>query len=96
MELLKIWEDWARKNGYISLTQDGIIKTMVTEFCKHLESIPVEKRVSPTELTFTLGEVEDACNIYHSKALIDRLITGDKIDYKKHFDKVIEIVKQKR
>lgn len=42
MELLKIWEEWARKNGYTSLTQDGIIKTMVTEFCKHLESIPMQ------------------------------------------------------
>lgn len=45
MELIKVWEDWAKKNGYTSLTQDGIIKTMMSEFCKHLESIPMQAGV---------------------------------------------------
>lgn len=61
MELLKIWEDWAKKNGYTSLTQSGIIKTMVTEFCKHLESIPMQLPVKPANgdnkfQEFYLGE----------------------------------------
>lgn len=60
------------------------------------KAIQVQAPVSPTEPTFTLSEVEDACNIFHNKALIDRLIMGDKIDYKKHFNGVIEIVKERR
>lgn len=71
MELLKIWEEWARKNGYTSLTQDGIIKTMVTEFCKHLESIPMQlpvgmpsETLSCEQVTELLNYLEERCDLW--------------------------------
>lgn len=68
MGLLKIWEDWARKNGYTPLTQDGIIKTMVTEFCKHLESIPVELPVKP-EICVNTDKLNGSGEYYHNAKL---------------------------
>lgn len=64
MDLLKIWEDWAKKNGYTSLTQDGIIKTMVTEFCKHLESIPIVPPVKPESGDLNVGQLKQALEKY--------------------------------
>lgn len=64
MNLIKIWEEWAKKNGYTSLTQGGIIKTMVTEFCKHLESIPMQAVVKPESGDLNVGLLKQVLERY--------------------------------